>query len=62
MRRRARAHEGEERVDRRQRREWREKGWMYESDAFDVARRKKMKRKREGFKTPVLVSRGEQQK
>lgn len=39
-----------------------EKGWMYELDAFDVARRKKMKRKREGFKTPALVSRGEQQK
>lgn len=39
-----------------------EKGWMFELDAFDVARRKKMKRKREGFKTPALVSRGEQQK
>lgn len=50
----------------RERREWTGvrggSGEMYESDAFDVARRKKMKRKREGFKTPALVSRGEQQK
>lgn len=59
MRRRAREHEGEKRVDRYQKQMWREKGWMYDLDAFDVARRKKMRRKREGFKTPVLVSRGE---
>lgn len=54
----------------RERKEWtdirsrcgEETGWMYDMDAFDVARRKKMRREREGFKTPVLVSRGEQQK
>lgn len=36
--------------------------WI-ELDAFDAARRKKNEeKKREGFKTPVLISRGKQQK
>lgn len=39
-------------------------GLMHELDAFDAQREKKKdeERKREGFKTPALVSRGKQQK
>lgn len=41
----------------------RKNGSMHELDAFDAARRKKdEEKKREGFKTPVLISRGKQQK
>lgn len=37
-------------------------GSMHELDAFDAARENDEERKREGFKTPVLILRGEQQK